>query len=160
MCIQIQSIMRRSRRIGLAGRYYNDPATTRLIRCFMALPLLTAEHIRQKCEDLCIDIRYDDTMLNQLREYMLRQWIMTNSHPLSSISAYCMSIRMNNDTEASHRSLNKCVGECHINIYKLMGFFIRLQNSHVLLVLLLNYRKSIDNKRQNSNRTTTVSCLR
>ena len=32
-----------------------------------------------------------------------------------------MSIRTNNDTEASHRSLNKRIGECHINMYKLIG---------------------------------------
>ena len=69
-----------------------------------------------------------------------------------------MSIRTNNNTEASHRSLNKRVGECHINIYKLV-FFIRMQNAYGLLVLLLTYRKSIDNKRHNLNRTTIVLCL-
>ena len=117
--------MRRSRRIGLAERYSNDLASTQLIRCFMASPLLPAEHIRQKFEDLCI--RDDDIMLNKFRNYMLRKWIMYNSHPLFSISVYDMSIRTNNDTEASQRSLNKCVGECHINIYKFIGILVELQ---------------------------------
>ena len=44
-----------------------------------------------------------------------------NTHPVSTISVYGLAVRTNNNTEASHRTLNKCVGEAHINIYKLVN---------------------------------------
>ena len=59
--------------------------------------------------------------MQQVVHYMRRQWIYSNTHPVSTISVYGLAVRTNTDTEASHRTLNKCVGEAHINIYKLVN---------------------------------------
>ena len=48
---------------------------------------------------------------------MHRQWIYSTVHPLSSISIHGLSTRTNNDTEGYHRR----VGECHVNVYKLIN---------------------------------------
>ena len=78
--------------------------------------------IYRKCEELamCVRVMKQD-MMQQLVHYMRRQWIYSNTHPVSTISVYGLAVRTNNDTEASHRTLNKCVGEAHINIYKLVN---------------------------------------
>ena len=124
--------MQRARRIGLSRRYSIDKETNIIIRSFMALPLLPAEHIHSKFTDICINIRDDDEMLKELKEYMERQWIDSNMHPLSSISVHGMAIRTNNDTEAYHRVLNKRVGACHINMYKLINIlFSEAESSRI-----------------------------
>ena len=68
-------------------------------------------------------IRDDDIMMKQLVLDMRRQWIYSNTHPVSTISVYGLSIRTNNDTEsiASNCILNKRIGEPHINMYKLVN---------------------------------------
>ena len=43
------------------------------------------------------------------------------THPLASIAVRGLSTRTNKDTEGYHRILNKRVGDCHINIYKLIN---------------------------------------
>ena len=60
-------------------------------------------------------------MMKQLVRYMWRQWIYSNTHPVSTISVYGLAIRTNKDTEASHCILNKRVGDPHINMYKLVN---------------------------------------
>ena len=59
-------------------------------------------------------------MMKQLVRYMLRQWIYSNTYPVSTISVYGIYGYSNSDTEDSHRILNKSVGEPHINMYKLV----------------------------------------
>ena len=67
------------------------------------------------------EIRDGDAALTKFAAYMHRQWIYSTVHPLSSISVHGLSTRTNNDTEGYHRRLNKRVGDCHVNIYKLIN---------------------------------------
>ena len=141
--------MRRARSLGLAHRYSTQLPTRTLIRCFMALPLLPAEHIARKCSDLCLSVRDDDEILKKMIVYMKRQWIESSSHSLSSLSVYGMNIRTNNDTEAYHCGLNKRVGECHINMYKLIERLHEDAVSARLTCGLVNLQKI--NRQQKSN---------
>ena len=113
--------MKYARGVGLSQRYSACDTTRKFIRCMMALPLLPGENIRQKFEDLSLEIKEDNAELKKLAAYMHRQWIYSTVHTLSSISVHGLSTRTNNDTEGYHRRLNKRVGECHVNVYKLIN---------------------------------------
>ena len=102
------AVMKNARRFGLANRYRNCETTRKFIRCMMSLALLPGEHIREQFSEALSEIKNDDSLVRSFAEYMVNQWIESSSHPLSSISVYCLNVRTNNDTEGC---LNKKVGE-------------------------------------------------
>ena len=63
----------------------------------MALPFLPAGHITPTFNALMI--RANTPALQQLVQYMERQWINNQLHPVQSWSVYQQQIRTNNDVE-------------------------------------------------------------
>ena len=129
--ISIQSVMRKARKIGLTTAYRECDRTRNYIRMCMALPLLPPEHICQKFQDISAQIRDDDDLLKQLRDYMIRQCITSTVHQLDEISVCGKLTRTNNNAEGYHSKLNKS------------GKVSYLYNKYYCVSILLTYYNMI-----------------
>ena len=78
-----------------------------IFECVCVLPLLPPEYIFQKFQDISAQIRDDDELMKQLRDYMIRQWITSTVHQIDEISVCGKLTRINNKAEGYHPKLNK-----------------------------------------------------
>ena len=89
---------------GLQTAYMEDAATNTLIKKFLALPMLPAEHIPPVFESLSDEAVTEP--MEKLAAYIKKQWIDTRHFPPSSWSAFYSATRTNNDVEGWHYRLN------------------------------------------------------
>ena len=83
--------MRREKSSGLQRTYMTNTIFMRTIRCILALPLLPFNHISEIYYKL--RSRVDDAAPLTLFDYVERQWIISTTHPLKSISVFvCQSV--------------------------------------------------------------------
>ena len=95
--------MKHCRKLGFANDYRNDALTQRLIRCYMALPILPSDHIMNTFNAINRTMP-PGSKLTILKQYMEPQRINSSSHYLMGISVFGMQ-RTNNDTEGNNRRL-------------------------------------------------------
>lgn len=92
-----QAVWRHVQDGGLVTTYRQHQTMYRYIKQLMALPFLPAGHITPTFNALMI--RANTPALQQLVQYMERQWINNQLHPVQSWSMYQQQIRTNNDVE-------------------------------------------------------------
>jgi hypothetical protein len=92
-----QAVWRHVQDGGLVTTYRQHQTMYRYIKQLMALPFLPAGHITPTFNALTI--RANTPALQQLVQYMERQWINNQLHPVQSWSVYKQQIRTNNDVE-------------------------------------------------------------
>ena len=107
-----QSVMRRVQLIGLKPSYSNNEGINLLVRCLMALPLIPSAHIISTFNTLKLRIPDNCPLLKSLFDYVLRNWIDSNTFPKEDWCVFGLKQRTNNDAEGWHSRLNKKVVRC------------------------------------------------
>ena len=105
-----QAVWRHVQQFGLAATYQLRQGMYDYIRQLMALPFLPARHIRQTFDHL--KTKANTPPLQQLVDYMDRQWFQ---HAVFDVSSWCVfrqAVRTNNDVEGNQFTIT-----LHIVIY-------------------------------------------
>ena len=78
--------------MGLMVRYKDEIYTKDLLKKMICLPFLPHNHIRTNFDRIASTISPDDDILIKFKNYMLRQWICSNIHPLSLYTSVIITI--------------------------------------------------------------------
>ena len=94
-----QAVWRNVQSIGLQPMYQQRNSVHNYIRKLLALPFLPSVQIRGSFDEL--KARPNTRKLQQLVEYMERQWMSNSVFDFPSWSVYHHDVRTNNDTEGN-----------------------------------------------------------
>ena len=133
--------MKHAKRIGLQSDYIEDSETHRIIRQFMALPLLPEEHILSNFERIRTHIPDSSSKLLNMADYILSQWLSNDTYGVSGISVFNEEIRTNNDCEGWHLRLKKIAKQVNIPMYNLISILYD-EAKHTEVVATMVYLKS------------------
>ena len=126
--------------LGLQADYNNDRGTYAFIRKVMALPFLPAEQIPAMYTRL--QAMASTQKLQQLMQYVGRNWITSSTWPPSSWSVFMKSIRTNNDIEGWHLGLNRrASGKSQLPLYLLISLLHREARRTSLQIRLVSEKK-------------------
>lgn len=113
-----QAVWRQVQDLGLKAAYSQRSGFFKFIRQLLALPFLPAAHIQPTFEVL--SRRANTPSLQQLIDYMDRQWMQNPIFDTASWSIYGHTVRTNNDVEGWHHRLNSRAGYQGLTFYRLV----------------------------------------
>ena len=152
-----QALWRKVQELGLEPPYRTDSRTYKYIRKLMALPFLPAARILPESQRLKDGAR--TASLEALVQYVENNWISSTVWPPAAWSVYMLPIRINNDVEGWHNSLNRRANNrVHLPFY----LFVELLHQEVRLVsikikLVSDGKLSCSPRYSNTGRTSTTT---
>ena len=126
--------------MGLKADHNNDRGTYAFIREVMALPFLPAKEIPAMYARL--QEMASTQKLQQLMQYVGRNWITGNTWPQSSWSMFMKSVRTNNDVVGWHLGLNRrASGKSQLPLYLLIRLLHHEPRRKSLQIRLVSEKK-------------------
>ncbi|XP_048755039.2 uncharacterized protein LOC125666009 [Ostrea edulis] len=113
-----QAVWRHVQSCGLVRAYKEQQAVHKYIRQLLALPFLPAQHIIETFPHL--RDRANTPQLQDLVDYIDRQWFRHRVFRVQDWSAFQRTIRTNNDVEGWHNRLNTMARHGGVPFYKLV----------------------------------------
>ena len=98
-----QALYRQIQALGLQQSYQTDVGTKSLMRCYMALPVLPAPHIKPVFDTL---VATSPHVFSPFINYIREQWIEGTIFTVTDLSVFGMETRTNNDVEGYHYRIN------------------------------------------------------
>ena len=149
--------------LGLQRSYSEDDAVYKYIRKLMALPFLPHRQINHMFLRLQVEAQTEP--LQNLVNYIKRQWIESTVFLPKNWSVYKQAIRTNNDIEGWHNALNcRASGQCGLYLYCLIKLLDREARLTAVAIRLISDRKlkRVQRKQYRNKKSLTVdnSCLK